>query len=125
MLMFTSSTDPRLSSLPPPIRSVIIRQILILCALCQGKPDAEQDGFVGYVEPQDTPQTVEIGIGRPLERIEGVFIEGGSLVAVILWGNAGAGISLVYPQAEGHAPAVAEKLRQLLSTSEVIHEEQS
>jgi len=122
MFMFTSSTDPRLSSLPPPIRSIITRQILILCALCQGKPDAEQDGFVGYVEPQDTPQTVELGIGRPLERIEGVFIEGGCLVAVILWGNAGAGISLVCPRAEGHAPAVAGILRQFLPTEEVIHE---
>lgn len=123
MLMFTSSTDPRLSSLPPPIRSVIARQILILCALCHCEPDAEQDGFVGYVEPQDTPQMVKLGIGRPLERIEGVFVEGGCLVAVILWGNAGAGISLVCPLADGHAPAVARMLRQLLPTEDFTHEE--
>lgn len=122
MLMFTSNTDPRLSSLPLPIRSVITRQILILRAFCHSEPDAEQDGFVGYVEPQDTPQTVEKGIGRPLERIEGVFVEGGCLVAVILWGNAGAGISLVCPLADGHAPTVVGKLRQFLSTEEVIHE---
>ena len=123
MLMFTSSTDPRLSSLPPPIRSVITRQILILRALCHREPDAEQDGFVGYVEPQDTPKTVELVIGRPLECIEGVFVEGGCLIAVILWGNAGAGISLVCPLADGHAPTVVGKLRQLLPIEDFTHEE--
>ncbi|WP_432821166.1 hypothetical protein [Trichloromonas sp.] len=118
MLKITSTTDPRLARLPPAIRIVVTNQLLALRSTCRGDPDPEKDGFVGYVEPQDTPQSVESAIGLSLSQIEGVFLDGGCMVGVILWGNSGAGVSLVCPQSFAHALQVAQQLREHLPSKE-------
>ena len=118
MLAFTSTTDPRLARLPPPARSIIINHLHTLRSLSHPK----EDGFVAYVEPQDTPEMLESAIGRPLAQIEGVFQEGDLLIGVVLWGNAGAGVTLVCSQTGTHAVMVAEQLRQHLPNKENLND---
>ncbi len=118
MLTFTSITDPQLARLPPPVRSIIINHLHTLRSFSHGEPDPEEDGFVGFVEPQDNPEIVESAVGRSLTQLEGVFQEGDFLIGVVLWGNAGAGVTLVCPQIGTHAVLIAEQLRQHLPNKE-------
>lgn len=112
MRTFTRFSDPSLQHLPPPHRSVVEHALEKLQAVCGPVPDALLDGFVGYVEAQDTPESVSSAIGRDLSRcLEGAFRNGSCLVGVVLWGNSGAGVTLVCPQDHGHAPGVASLLR--------------
>lgn len=53
MLTYTCTTDNRLARLPSSARSVIIHHLHTLCSLSHDEPDPEEDGRVGFVEPQD------------------------------------------------------------------------
>lgn len=119
MIIFTSTADPRISSLPPPARPVVSAHLRTLRSICGREPNPEEDGFVGFVEPRDTPQSVTSAIGRSLAQLEGVHREGDCLVGVILWGNSGAGITLVCPPAPDHAPQVQRLFREHLSDKEM------
>lgn len=118
MITFTSTTDPRLASLPPPARSVVAAHLHILRSICGREPDPKEDGFVSFVEPQDTPESLALGLGRNLAQLEGVFPEGNCLVGVVLLGNSGAGITLVCPLLPNHAPQVATLMREHLPAKE-------
>lgn len=123
MITFTSTADPRLASLPPPARPIVSAHLHTLHSICDREPDPEEDGFVGYVEPQDTPESLASAIGRNLAQLEGVFPEGDCLVGVVLLGNSGAGITLVCPLLPNHAPQVASLLREHLPAKERSNEQ--
>ena len=117
MIQFTCITDPRLTSLPPPARFIVAAHLATLRSICKRPPHPGEDGFVGFVEAQDTPEVLESAIGRSLLQLESVFREGDCLVGVVLWGNAGAGVTLVLPEIAGHAPQVAALLTETYLTN--------
>lgn len=111
MLILTSPTDPRISNLPPPHQPAILTTLHNLGAIYPPEPDPETQGFVAYVEARDDPLSIHRAIDRDLaSNLEGVFRDGPCLVGVVLWGNAGAGVTIVCPDEEGHAPAIVSIL---------------
>jgi hypothetical protein len=114
VIKLVSAKDPRLRSIPPEHRPAVERAIESLAAVFGREPDPGRDGFVGYVGSQDTRETVRREAGRDLSRLEGAFRDGPCLVGVLLWGNAGAGVTLVCPERNGHAPEVASTMREHL-----------
>lgn len=118
MLKFTRITDQCITSLPPPSQQIISTHLLTLQSICGHIPAPDHDGFVGYVEPQDTPEVITAAIGRKLIQLEGVHRENGHLVGIVLWGNSGAGITLICPEAPDHASRVAAEMRRLLPRKE-------
>lgn len=122
MILFSTANDPCLSNLPPPASIVVIHHLHTLQAICGHDPDPEKDGYVGFVERHDTPESVQAVIGRHLQRLEGTFLQDGCLVGVVLWGNSGAGLTIICPDLEGHAPEVATFMRNHLPLEENNHE---
>ena len=114
MLKLVSAKDPRLFRIPPEHRPAVERAIESLASIFGREPDPSDDGFVGYVERGDTRETVRRETGRNLSNLEGVFRDGPCLVGVLLWGNAGAGVTLVCPDEDGYAPEVISTLRENL-----------
>lgn len=111
MLTFTSTADPRLASLPPPALPVVAAHLHNLAAIFGREPGPYQDGFVAYVEAQDTPPSVRSETGRDIDDLESVFRDGPFLVGVLLWGNSGAGVTLVCPDLDGYASEIVRALR--------------
>ena len=112
MLKFTSTTDPRLARLPPNHRNVLEHAITTLCSLYPPEPEPDSQGFVAFIEQQDEPEILLSAIGRDLEQsIECAFRDGSCLAGVTLWGNSGAGITIICPEEEGYAPEIARILR--------------
>jgi hypothetical protein len=112
MITFTNVTDPRISSLPPPYQSTVLSAIRNLMEISR---DGSQDqGFVAFVEPNDTPEMLTPELRRSLTSIESSFREGPCLIGMILWGNSGAGVTIICPDIDDYAPDVVSILRQHL-----------
>jgi len=90
MLIFTCTTDPRISSLPPPYQPSVRSAIRTLLEIFGQGPDPKVEGFVGFTEPTNTPESLTPAFARPLLSIESAFRDGSCLVGVLLWGNSGA-----------------------------------
>ncbi len=114
MLTFTSTTDPRLYGLPPPAHPVVVNHLNTLMAIFGRGIDHYEDGFVGYIEGDDTPQSVRSEIGRDISDLEIVFRDGPYLVGILLWGNSGSGVTLVCPDLDEYAPEIVHVLRKHL-----------
>jgi hypothetical protein len=114
VIKLVSAKDPRLRLIPPEYRPAVERALETLASVFGRDPDPGRDGFVGYVEGGDTCETVRRETGRDLRRMEGVFRDGPCLVGVLLWGNAGAGVTLVCPDKDGYAPEVVSTMRKHL-----------
>ncbi len=112
MLIFTDATDPRISSLPPPYQLPVRSAIRTLLEISNCKIPPKDQGFVAFIEPEDTPESLTPTFVRPLASIESAFRNGSCLVGVILWGNAGAGVTIVCPDEEGYAPEIVSILKQ-------------
>jgi len=110
MFTFTRTTDPNLARLPPDHRPAVLHALATLCTIYGHPPAPEEEGFVAYVEAQDTPQSLRSAIGRNVEALEGVYRDGPCLVGVILWNNE-AGVTLVCPDLDDHAPQIVRTLR--------------
>ena len=110
MLRFTDTTDPRISNLPPPYQKHVLSAIYTLMEISS----PEDQSFVAFIEVDDSPECLTPALVRPLNSIESAFRDGACLVGVILWGNCGAGVTIVCPDEDGYAPEVASILRQHL-----------
>ena len=108
MLIFKDVKDPRISSLPPPCQSTVLSAIYTLMEIS----NPEDQSFVVFIEAGDSPESLTPVLVRPLHSIESVFRGGPCLVGVILWGNSGAGVTIVCPDEEGYASEVANILKQ-------------
>jgi hypothetical protein len=73
-------------------------------------------GFVVLVEAMDTPESEMPLLGMPLHalRLEMTWRRHGCLVGLVLWGNAGDGVTFVCPELPGHAEEVQQWLRREL-----------
>lgn len=112
MHKFSDFSDPHLKKLPPSHRRAVGHALGHLLALCGDHSPPPDFGFVAYVEPEDTPDGLSSAVGKDLPLgLEGAFCDGDCLVGVVLWGNSGAGVTVVCPLEKDHAPAVAEILR--------------
>jgi len=108
MHKFSNFSDLHLKQLPVSHRSAVEHALDHLQAIYGSNPDPEDQGYVAYVERGDTPDSVSSAIGQDLSfALESVFQDGGCLVGVVLWGNSGAGVTLVCPREKDHAPQVA------------------
>jgi len=114
MLIFTDTTDPRISDLPPPYQKPVLSAIRTLQEISGSKTPRKDQGFVGFIDAEDTPESLTPAFMRPLHSIESAFRDGLCLVGVILWGNCGDGVTIVCPDEDGYAPEVASILRQHL-----------
>ena len=112
MLIFTSPTDPRITNLPPPYQDPILSAIRTLLEISNGKTSRNDQGFVAFVEAEDTPESLTPTFVRPLASMESAFRKNSCLVGVILWGNSGAGITIICPDEVGYAPEGARILKQ-------------
>ncbi len=113
MFTFTRTTDPNLARLPPDHRPAVLHALATLCEIYGHPPDPDEEGFVAYVEGQDTPQSLRTALRAPVDGLEGVFRDGPCLVGIILWNNE-AGVTLVCPDQGGHALEVARILKEHL-----------
>lgn len=105
MHKFTDFSDPQLKQLPSTHQSAVKHALGHLHAIYGSNPDPRDHGFVAYIECGDRPESVSSAIGRDVSQgLEGVFRDGACLVGVVLWGNSGAGVTLVCPQDQDHAP---------------------
>ena len=111
MLELTTISDSQLSSLPPPYRPPTLTAL-------QNQPpgpDHSDRGFVLFVEENDTLKSVNNACHRDISTaLEGAFIDGKCLIGVVLWGNSGAGVTIVCPDRKGYAEEIADVLRQHL-----------
>ena len=114
MLIFNDTTDPRISNLPPPYQAPVLSAIRTLLEITGQKTPRKDQGFVAFIEAEDTPESLTPAFVRPLASIESAFRNGSCLVGVILWGNSGAGVTVVCPDEDGYAPEVARILKQHL-----------
>ena len=112
MITFTSVTDPRISSLPPPYQETVLDAIRILVQITPA--DCHDHGFVAFIEPSDTPEMLTHELRRPLSSLEGSFRGDACIFSMILWGNSGAGVTIVCPDVDGYAPEILSVLRQNL-----------
>lgn len=110
MFTFTRTTDPNLARLPPDHRPAVQHALATLSAIYGHPLDPEEEGFVAYVEAQDTPQSLCSAIGRNIDALGGVYRDGPCLGSVILWNNE-AGVTLVCPDLEDRAPQIVRILR--------------
>lgn len=112
MITFTNVTDPRISSLPPPYQETVLNAIRILIEISRG--GSQDQGFVAFVEPDDTPEMLTPELRRSIFSLEGSYREDSCLLGLILWGNAGAGVTIVCPDEDGYAPEIVSIFRQHL-----------
>ena len=112
MLIFTKTTDPRIANLPPPYQTPVLSAISTLLEISGQKTPRKDQGFVAFIEAEDMPESLTPAFVRPLLSIESAFRDGSCLVGVILWGNSGAGVTIVCPDEDGYAPEVASILKQ-------------
>ena len=72
-------------------------------------------GYVVLVEEKDVPAGANWLLGYPLDsKIKITWRRHGCLVALVLWGNSGDGVSFVCPERPGYAKEVQELLRRQL-----------
>ena len=114
MHIFTSTTDPCIASLPPPYQASVLSAIRTLLEISNGKSTPKDQGFVAFIEAKDTPESLTSVLVRPLVSIESAFRDGSCLIGVILWGNSGAGVTIVCPDEDGYAPEITSILKQHL-----------
>jgi hypothetical protein len=112
MLIFTDTTDPRISNIPPPYQPPVLSAIRTLLESSNHKSSPNDQGFVAFIEAEDTPESLTPAFVRPLLSNECAFRKGSCLIGVILWGNSGAGVTIVCPAEDGYAPEVASILKQ-------------
>jgi hypothetical protein len=112
MIIFTDITDPRIASLPPPCQSPVLSAIHTLLEISDQKNTPKDQGFVAFIEAEDTPESLTPAFVRPLLSIECAFRKSSCLIGVVLWGNSGAGVTIVCPDEDGYAPEVASILKQ-------------
>ena len=112
MLIFTRPTDPRITNLPPPYQLPVRSAIHTLLEISNCKISPKDQGFVAFIEPKDTPESLTPAFVRPLASIESAFRNGSCLVGVILWGNSGPGVTIICPDEEDYAPEIVSILIQ-------------
>jgi hypothetical protein len=113
MLKLTSTSDSQLSALPPPYRPAVVNALNNLCSILG--PDPNDRGFVLFVEENDTLDDVNQACARDLETcLEGAFLDGNCLVGVVLWGNSGAGVTIVCPDLTNYAEDIVAVLKKHL-----------
>jgi len=107
MLKLTSPFQ--LSSIPQPHSPPTLNALTNLCSILG--PDPNDRGFVLFVEENDTLDDVNHVCHRNLETsIEATFQDGNCLIGVVLWGNSGAGVTIVCLNVDGYAEEVAAVL---------------
>ena len=112
MITFTNVTDSRISSLSPPYQETVLNAIRILVQITPA--DSHDHGFVAFIEPSDTPEMLTHELRRPLSSLESSFRVDSCIFSMILWGNSGAGVTIVCPDEDGYAPEIVSILRQHL-----------
>lgn len=116
MIEIHSLDDPRLAGLPPLHRPAVERAVQNLCSIRGPDPHTEDQGFVVFIEPKDELERVSSAIGKDLSvALEGAFRDGGCLVGVVIYGNAGTGVTLVCPDSENYASGIADIFRSHLT----------
>lgn len=69
-------------------------------------------GFVILVEENDKLPDADLFLCCPLEcKLEGTWRRHGCLVALVLWGNSGDGVTFVCPEKDGYAEDIQSLLK--------------
>ena len=110
MLIFSDTADSRIAGLPPPYQAPTLSAIHTLLEIS----NPESEGFVAFIEAEDTPESVIKVFVRAITSIESAFRDGHCLVGVLLWGNSGDGVTIICPDEVGYAPEIANILKQHL-----------
>jgi hypothetical protein len=62
MLIFTETTDQRISNIPPPYQLPLLSAIRTLLVISNRKSPPKDQGFVAFIESKDTPESLTPGI---------------------------------------------------------------
>ena len=114
MLIFSDSDDPRIAGIPPPYQAPLLSAIRNLLEISDSTSTLKDQGFVTFIEAEDTQESLPPALVRPLHSMEGTFRNGPCLVSVILWGNSGAGVTIVCPDEEDYASEIVSIMKQHL-----------
>lgn len=114
MKKFASSAEVAAARLPPWQGDAVAEAVGTLEGIF-GVGYPEERGFVALVEKGDTLADVAALLGYPLgDKLETAWRRHGCILGLVLWGNAGDGISFVCPERPGYAEEVQELLRREL-----------
>lgn len=115
MRKFVSSEEVAAARLQPWQHDAVAEAVHIMERIFGKGFDPEKNGYVVLVEQGDVPADAERLLGYPLgSKIEITWRRHGCLMALVLWGNSGDGVSFLCPERPGYAEDVQEILRREL-----------